>query len=230
YEALIHGGIPNKCKVHLQWIDAETLEKSGDRSLLDEVDGILIPGGFGTRGIEGKIVAVQHSREKQIPFFGICLGMHCAIIEFARNVCKTVKANTSEVDEKTPHPVIDFLPNQNNDIDKGGTMRLGAWKCQVRKHSNAFKAYGTREISERHRHRYEFNNKYRLQMEEAGMIFSGLSPDGNLVEIVEIADHPWFLAGQFHPEFKSTPRDPHPLFEAFLKASLEHKTKKVVSD
>ncbi|MEK6545866.1 MAG: gamma-glutamyl-gamma-aminobutyrate hydrolase family protein, partial [Nitrospinota bacterium] len=199
--------------------------KRGASEMLKNADGILIPGGFGGRGIEGKIATIKMARENKVPFFGICLGMQCAVIEFARNVCGLAEANSAEFDPSTPHPVIDILPEQNNIINKGGTMRLGAYRCQLRKDSLAFRSYGKKEISERHRHRYEFNNKYRMQLEEAGLKISGLSPEGNLVEIIEIEEHPWFLAGQFHPEFQSSPKNPHPLFREFIKASLNRKLK-----
>ena len=222
-EALIHGGIGNNARVFFDWVDAENLEKESGSDLLKECDGILVPGGFGDRGIEGKINAVQYSRVKKVPFFGICLGMHCAAIEFARNVANLKNANSSEFSTTSPYLVIDLLPDQDSTGDKGGTMRLGEYPCQLRKNSNAYKAYGKREIEERHRHRYEFNNMYRIQMEEAGLVFSGLSPNGNLVEIIELKDHPWFLAGQFHPEFKSSPIRPHPLFKDFIASSLKHR-------
>lgn len=222
-EALIHGGIGNNARVVFDWVDAEDLEKEGGQDLLKQCDGILVPGGFGDRGIEGKINAVKYSRENKVPYFGICLGMHCAAIEFARNVAKFKNANSAEFSKTSPYLVIDLLPDQDSQGDKGGTMRLGEYPCQLRKNSNAFKAYGKREIEERHRHRYEFNNMYRIEMEEAGLVFSGLSPNGNLVEIIELKDHPWFLAGQFHPEFKSSPMSPHPLFRDFISSSLEHR-------
>ena len=222
-EALIHGGVGNNARVIFNWIDAEDLEKENGQVLLAKSDGILVPGGFGDRGIEGKINAVQYSREKKVPFFGICLGMHCAAIEFARHVANLKNANSSEFSKTSPYLVIDLLPDQDSTGDKGGTMRLGEYPCQLRKNSNAYKAYGKREIEERHRHRYEFNNMYRIQMEEAGLVFSGLSPNGNLVEIIELTDHPWFLAGQFHPEFKSSPMIPHPLFRDFVSSSLKYK-------
>lgn len=224
-EALAHGGIENNVKVNLDWKDAEEVAKRGASEMLKNADGILIPGGFGGRGIEGKIATIKMARENKVPFFGICLGMQCAVIEFARNVCGLAEANSAEFDPSTPHPVIDILPEQNSIINKGGTMRLGAYKCQLRKDSLAFRSYGKKEISERHRHRYEFNNKYRMQLEEAGLKISGLSPEGNLVEIIEIEDHPWFLAGQFHPEFQSSPKNPHPLFREFIKAALNKKLK-----
>ncbi|MBT4375157.1 MAG: CTP synthase [Nitrospina sp.] len=218
-EALIHGGISNDVCVNIHWLDAETLDGDNDLSDLNRYNGILVPGGFGERGIEGKIRAIQFARENKVSFFGICLGMHCAVIEFARNVARIKKANSAEFASNTPDPVIDLLPDQSGKSDKGGTMRLGEYLCQLRKNSNAFEAYGKREVYERHRHRYEFNNRYRIQLEEAGLKFSGLSPNGNLVEIIELEDHPWFLAGQFHPEFKSSPMEPHPLFTAFISSA-----------
>jgi CTP synthase len=227
YEALVHGGIENEAKANLEWVDAEEIEEKGAAEMLKNADGILVPGGFGSRGIEGKILAVRHARENKVPFFGICLGMQCAVIEFARNVCELKDANSTEFNTSTPHPVIDILPEQNNVVNKGGTMRLGAYRCQLRKDSLAFKAYGTREVFERHRHRYEFNNKYRMQLEEAGLKISGLSPEGNLVEIIEIENHPWFLAGQFHPEFQSSPKSPHPLFRDFIKTALNYKKQNI---
>ena len=221
-EALIHGGIGNNVTVKFNWVDAEALEKEDGLKQLTGCDGVLVPGGFGDRGIEGKINAVQYARENKVPYFGICLGMHCAAIEFARHVANLKNANSSEFSTTSPYLVIDLLPDQNADGDMGGTMRLGEYPCQLRKKSNAYNAYGKREIEERHRHRYEFNNMYRIQMEEAGLKISGLSPNGNLVEIIELEDHPWFLAGQFHPEFKSSPLNPHPLFRDFISASLKY--------
>ncbi|MBI5178143.1 MAG: CTP synthase [Nitrospinae bacterium] len=217
-EALTHGGIANDVGVDIKWIDSEKITDENAESIFAGCGGILVPGGFGTRGGEGKIRAVRVARERKVPFFGICLGMHCAVIEFARNVCKIQGANSSEFDEQSPNPVIDLMPDQKGKA-KGGTMRLGAYPCMLRKNSRSFEAYHDAQISERHRHRYEFNNKYRMQMEDAGLVISGLSPDGNLVEIVELEDHPWFLAGQFHPEFKSSPLKPHPLFTAFINAT-----------
>ena len=218
-EALIHGGISNDVGVNIHWLDAGTLDSETNLSVLECYDGILVPGGFGERGIEGKIKAIQYARENRVPFFGICLGMHCAVIEFARSVVQLQRANSAEFAPNSPELIIDLLPDQNAKGNKGGTMRLGEYPCQLRKNSNAFKAYGMREVYERHRHRYEFNNRYRIQLEEAGLKFSGLSPNGNLVEIIELEDHPWFLAGQFHPEFKSSPMEPHPLFKAFISHS-----------
>jgi len=222
-EALVHGGIGNNARVNLHWVDAEEMEKDGGAEKLNACDGILVPGGFGERGIEGKIQAVHFARVNKVPFFGICLGMHCAVIEFAREVAKLKNANSAEFSSTSPYLIIDLMHDQNAKGDKGGTMRLGEYPCQLRKESNAYKAYGTREIYERHRHRYEFSNKYRIQMEEAGMKISGISPNGNLVEIIELEDHPWFLAGQFHPEFKSSPMLPHPLFKNFVAASIEYR-------
>ena len=220
-EALIHGGIGNNVNIKFNWVDAEELEDENGLKQLGNCDGILVPGGFGDRGIEGKISAVRFARENKVPYFGICLGMHCATIEFARHVANLKNANSSEFSTTSPYLVIDLLPNQNIEGDKGGTMRLGEYPCQLRKNSNAYTAYGKREIEERHRHRYEFNNMYRIQMEEAGLKISGLSPTGNLVEIIELEDHPWFLAGQFHPEFKSSPMKPHPLFKDFISSSIK---------
>lgn len=226
-EALFHGGIENNVQINLDWIDSEDIEKNGTDDLLKYSDGILVPGGFGERGIEGKISSVGYARMNKVPFFGICLGMHCAVIEFARNVAKLEKANSAEFSTTSPHLVIDLMPDQNTKTDKGGTMRLGEYPCQIRKKSFAYRAYGSTEVYERHRHRYEFNNKYRFQLEELGMRFSGISPSGNLVEIIELEDHPWFLAGQFHPEFKSSPMAPHALFRDFIAASMEYKNSRL---
>ena len=223
-EALVHGGIGNNAKVNLHWVDAEELEKDGGSEKLKSCDGILVPGGFGERGIEGKIQAAHYARVNKVPYFGICLGMHCAVIEFAREVANLKNANSAEFSSNSPYLIIDLMPDQHAKGDKGGTMRLGEYPCQLRKQSHAYKAYGKREIYERHRHRYEFSNQFRIQMEEAGMKISGISPNGNLVEIIELEDHPWFLAGQFHPEFKSSPRSPHPLFRDFIAASIGHRS------
>lgn len=224
FEALIHGGIANNLKVDVEWVDSEEIEVKGAEALLSKTDGILIPGGFGNRGIEGKISAVKFARENRIPFFGICLGMQCAVIEFARNKCKLENSNSTEFDPDTPYPVIDYLPGQKEIKDKGGSMRLGAYPCVLEEESLAHRAYGTESISERHRHRYEVNNKYREIFEKNGLKVSGISPDGSLVEIIELNDHPWFLGGQFHPEFKSSPRQPHPLFKDFIRAAFQLKT------
>ncbi len=231
-EALIHGGIANNARVNLHWVDSEEIEIKGPEEFLMNVDGVLVPGGFGYRGIEGKIAAIRYAREKKIPFLGICLGMQCAVIEFARNVCGLTKANSTEFDLNTPDPVIylmekwyDFrkgrVEERDYDADKGGTMRLGAYPCVLTEDSFAYQAYGIKEISERHRHRYEFNNAYRGILTRHGLRISGTSPDEELVEIIEIKDHPWFLGCQFHPEFKSRPTEPHPIFRAFIGAALK---------
>lgn len=232
-EALTHGGIANDARVNLQWVDSEMVDVHGPERFLTEADGVLVPGGFGYRGIEGKLKAIQYAREKKIPYFGICLGMQCAVIEFSRNVCG-LYANSTEFDVNAKDPVI-YLMEQWYDFrrgkievrsehsHKGGTMRLGAYPCILEENTHAYRAYGIKEISERHRHRYEFNNEYREILTRHGLKISGLSPDGELVEIIEIEDHPWFLGCQFHPEFKSRPTDPHPLFKAFIEASLREK-------
>lgn len=233
-EALTHGGIANNLGVDIQWVDSEEVEKSGAEKFLSDVDSVLIPGGFGERGIEGKIETIQFAREKKIPFLGICLGMQCAVIEFARNVCGLKGANSTEFDLNTPYPVIylieewyDFKTQtiQRRDITsaKGGTMRLGAYPCVLTENSFAYKAYGAKEISERHRHRYEFNNSFKDMLVKNGLKISGISPDGELVEIVEIENHPWFFGCQFHPEFKSRPLEPHPVFSAFIAAAYREK-------
>ncbi|CAI2718494.1 CTP synthase [Nitrospina watsonii] len=226
-EALVHAGVSNHVRIRMKWVSAEDLEVEGGGENLRDCDGVLVPGGFGDRGFEGKVQSARFARENKIPYFGICLGMHSAVVEFARSVARLENANSAEFVPETPHPIIDLMSDQEANGDKGGTMRLGEYPCQLRKGSFAYKAYGgQREISERHRHRYEFNNKYRFQLEEAGMRISGISPNGNLVEIVELNDHPWFLAGQFHPEFKSSPREPHPLFNEFIaQAWKRHKSR-----
>jgi len=220
-EALTHGGIPSRTKVKLTWVDAEEL-KRGDGSL-DGVHAVLVPGGFGERGIEGKIVAVHYAREHNVPFFGICLGMQCAVIESARNGAGLDKAHSAEFSPSSPDPVIALLPGQAEIANKGATMRLGGYDCDLAPGSLAAKLYGVEQVTERHRHRYEFNNDYRDKLAAAGLVISGTSPDGELVEIVERADHPWFLATQFHPEYQSTPRQPHPIFAGFVEAALAHK-------
>jgi CTP synthase len=229
-EALIHGGIANDARVNLRYVDSEQVEKEGPERFLKEANGILVPGGFGTRGIEGKIKAIQYAREKRIPYFGICLGMQCAVVEIARHCAGLKGANSSEFDAHTPHPVIYLLEEwvdrdqvaqrRSSGTPKGGTMRLGSYPCRVEEGSLALEAYNKKVINERHRHRYEFNNAYMDSLGKAGMVFSGVSPDKGLVEIVELKGHPWFLGCQFHPEFKSKPMDPHPLFREFIKASL----------
>ncbi len=221
YEALVHGGIGNKTQVDIDWIDSERLEAGPVEPILKGCRGILVAGGFGSRGIEGKISAIRYAREKEVPFFGICLGMQCAVIEFARNVAGLKKANSTEFDGQTPYPVIDLMATQRQQHEKGGTMRLGAYPCIVEKGTRAYDAYRKMEVSERHRHRYEVNNTYRKELSRAGLVFSGLSPDKDLVEIVELPNHPWFLGVQFHPEFQSRPQDPHPIFREFIKATLE---------
>jgi len=218
-EALRHGGFANKLRVELKFIDSEMIESGDPKEILAGVDGILVPGGFGDRGIEGKIKAVQFVRENRVPFFGICLGMQMAVVEFARNVCGLKGANSTEFDEKTAHPVIDLMEEQKAVTAKGATMRLGAYPCVIGKGTHANAAYGEKEINERHRHRYEFNNAYRAQMVSKGLIISGVCPQGDLVEMIELADHPYFLGCQFHPEFKSRPFSAHPLFASFVKAS-----------
>lgn len=222
-EALVHGGIANDTGVELDCIEAEKIEEAGVKGLLDRADGILVPGGFGDRGSEGKITAVRYARENRIPFFGICLGMQTAVVELARNVCGLAGANSGEFDDKSPDPVIHLMEIQKGIDRKGATMRLGAYPCALQEDSLAAKLYGKKKISERHRHRYEFNNSYRELFNRHGMRLSGLSPDGSLVEIVELKDHPWFLGCQFHPEFKSRPMDCHPLFKGFIKAAVQNR-------
>lgn len=230
-EALFHGGLPNNCQVDLVFVDSETIDANNCSPELSKADGILVPGGFGSRGIEGKICAARYARENKVPYFGICLGMQLAVVEFARNVAQMERAHSSEIDEKTPFPVIylmtEWYDDQTQSVqkrdegsEKGGTMRLGAYPCRLVKDTVAYEAYDQENISERHRHRYEFNNELRGQLEEAGLVISGTSPKGDLVEIVELSDHPWYIGCQFHPEFKSRPMDPHPLFRDFIKAAL----------
>ncbi len=234
YEALCHGGIANNVKIEIEWVEAEEIEKSGADKFLADVDGILIPGGFGERGIEGKIDAATFARKKKIPFLGICLGMQCAVIEFARNVCKMEDANSTEFEKDCSYPVIYLIEEwydfrnqaiQRRDLssDKGGTMRLGEYPCILEESTIASKTYEVNEISERHRHRYEFNNKYIDTLKKNGLVISGMSPDKQLVEIIEIKDHPWFFGCQFHPEFKSRPLKPHPVFKAFVGAAFKEK-------
>ncbi len=218
-EALVHGGIGNDAKVHHEFIDSEKLEE-GDLSALEHVDAILVPGGFGVRGTEGKILAAKHARECKVPFFGICLGLQMAVIEFAREVLGLAGANSIEFDEKTPHPVVSLMASQMGVEDKGGTMRLGSYACRLKEGTKARELYGADLVHERHRHRFEFNNAYRAQFEEAGMIFSGLNPDLDLIEMIELNNHPHFIGCQFHPEFKSKPFRPHPLFAGFVAAAI----------
>lgn len=235
-EALAHGGISNDARVNLHYVDSTTLTEENLAQMLSNSDGILVPGGFGSRGIEGKILAAKYARVNRVPYFGICLGMHMAVIEVARNLAGMEDANGEEFDPDTPFPVIylmkEWYDEQTKQVetrdersDKGGTMRLGAYPCVLNKETFAMKAYKAEMISERHRHRFEFNNEYKARLVEAGLIISGTSPDHELVEIVELADHPWYLGCQFHPEFKSKPSDPHPLFKDFIKASLKNAKK-----
>jgi len=221
-EALNHGGVANTCGVEMKWVLSDDLENSDDiEAFFRDVQGIIIPGGFGPRGIEGKIKAIQHAREKGIPLLGLCLGMQCAVIEFARNVCGMKKANSSEFDIKTPYPVIDLLPGQIGVKEKGGTMRLGSYPCSVKKGTKLHEIYKKDLVDERHRHRYEVNNKFRKKLEEKGLVMSGIYKDADLVEVVEIKDHPWFMATQFHPEFKSRPNRCHPIFCDFVRAATQ---------
>ncbi|MBU1275841.1 MAG: CTP synthase [Proteobacteria bacterium] len=235
-EALCHGGVANNTHVNITYVDSEQVEREGTQ-IIGDVDGILVPGGFGSRGVEGKIKAVQMAREQQIPYFGICFGLHMAVIEYARNVLGWKEAHSSEIDPNTPYPVIylmrewfDFrsqrVERRDELTDKGGTMRLGAYPCKLIEGTLAHKAYKTEEISERHRHRYEFNNEFKQALADKGLIVSGTSPDGELAEIVEMTGHPWFLGCQFHPEFQSRPMSPHPLFRDFIRAALRYKNAK----
>jgi CTP synthase len=222
YEAIIHGGVGNDCGVEIVQVDAEEIEKHGAEKTLKGLGGILVPGGFGERGIEGKILAAQYARENKIPYLGLCLGMQIATIEFARNVLKLNKAHSTEFEPNTPHPVIAMLDEQKRVTKKGGTMRLGAQPCQLALGTKTAQLYGSFVVNERHRHRYEFNNAYRDKFEKAGFVFSGLSPDGKLVEVIELTNHPFFIASQFHPEFLSKPHQPHPLFKGFIAAAHAH--------
>jgi CTP synthase len=231
HEALVHGGVANDVAVHLEYVNSEEITDRNVKKRLSRLDGVLVPGGFGSRGVEGKIKAIQYARENKIPFFGICLGMQCAVIEYARNVLG-IDANSEEFDKQTQNPVI-YLMKEWYDFrrkckqvrcaesEKGGTMRLGAYPCVIKPDTRAHEAYGVKRLDERHRHRFEFNKSYEKQFEEKGLVFSGLSPDGELVEIVELPDHPWFLGCQFHPEFKSNPMRPHPLFREFIRAAKD---------
>ena len=220
-ESLHHAGIHNGVNVKINWVNAEHLTEENAAETLKNAAGILVPGGFGDRGLEGKITAIKYARVNKIPFFGICLGMQCAVIEYARNVLGYADAFTAEVHPDTTHPVIDLMPEQKDIEDMGGTMRLGAYPCKLVPDSFAYKAYGQELVYERHRHRYEYNNVYRKELIEAGLSVTGISPNEKLVEIVEIKDHPWFVGVQFHPEFKSRPNRPHPLFKDFIAAAIE---------
>lgn len=219
-ESFIHGGVANECKVNLKWIHSEEINTENVAQKLKGLKGVLVAPGFGDRGIEGKIEAVKHARENNIPFLGICLGMQCAVIEYGRNVLGWEDADSTEMNENTKHPVIDLMESQKKVKAKGGTMRLGSYPCKIEKGTKAAQVYGKSNINERHRHRYEFNNKFLKQMEKAGLVASGKNPDLGLVEIIELKDHPWFVGVQFHPEYKSTVAEPHPLFVSFIKAAL----------
>jgi CTP synthase len=225
-EALTHGGIANECRVRVAYVDSERIEQEGLPDEVRNADAVLVPMGFGPRGTEGKIEAVRFARESRVPFLGICFGMQMAVIEFARHVCGLEGANSTEVDPRTPHPVIDLMTTQRGLTQKGGTMRLGACPCVLEERSLARKLYNRRKISERHRHRYEFNNAYRERLVQGGLVLSGMAPDGSLVEMIELRDHPWFVASQFHPEFKSRPTDCHPLFKGFIRAALQQRARR----
>jgi CTP synthase len=226
-ESFTHGSILNSTKVNLKWVNAERLKKENINRHLKGIHGIMVPDGFGLRGVEGKIAAVQYAREKKIPYFGICLGCQCAIIEFGRNVCKLKDAHSSEFDLQTPHPVVDLMRTQKDVTDLGGTMRLGSYPCTIKERTKAYSIYQKTQIEERHRHRWEFNNKYRKLYEEKGITFSGINQENDLVEIIELNNHPWFIGCQYHPEKKSKPMAPHPLFTAFVKAALDYSRGKV---
>ena len=224
-ESLKHGGVANRASVNIKWIDSETVTPENVGELLGDVSGILVPGGFGSRGIEGKIQAIKYARENKIPFLGLCLGMQLSIVEFARDVIGYSDAHSAELDPSTAHPVIHLMPDQDGIEDIGGTLRLGSYPCVLNKDSKAYALYGTETIHERHRHRYEVNNDYRTVLQNNGMMLSGISPDGRIVEMIELPDHPWFVATQAHPELKSRPNRPHPLFKGFIAASLEYQEK-----
>jgi len=225
-EAFIHAGARNECKVRVEFIPSESIYPDNVKEKLAHLDGVLVAPGFGSRGIEGKIEAIKYVRENEVPFFGICLGMQCAVIEFGRHVLGLKDANTTEIDDQTQHQVINMMEEQKNITTKGGTMRLGAYPCDIKKGTKAYSIYGKVHISERHRHRYEFNNEYLPQYEAAGMIASGINPNSHLVEIIELKNHPFFVGGQFHPELKSTVANPHPLFVKFVAAAMEYAKKK----
>ena len=224
-EALEHAGYAHNTHVKIHWIDSEKITEENCPETFAGIDGIIVPGGFGDRGIEGMITAVKYAREKQIPYFGICLGMQIGVIEYARNVCGLKDANSGEFDENTPNKVIDFMPGQSDEIDKGGTLRLGAYPCCIKPGTTMERCYGTTDISERHRHRYEFNNDYRTILQDAGLTLSGLSPDGSLVETIELTGRDFYVGVQYHPDFKSRPNRPHPLFKAFIGAAWERSIK-----
>jgi CTP synthase len=221
YESVTHAGIANNCKVNIRRIDAEDLQKGGGLSKLRGLDGILVPGGFGDRGTAGKIAAARFAREQKVPYFGLCLGLQIGVIEFARNVLRLPGANSTEFDQNTRHPVINMMEEQKKIIDKGATMRLGSYECAIAPGTNAARAYRASSVRERHRHRYEVNNAYVAQLQKAGVVVSGVNPRRNLVEIIELKNHPWFVAVQFHPEFQSKPNKAHPLFAAFIGAAIK---------
>ncbi len=226
HEALVHGGLAHNVGIDLAYVDSEEISKQGPDGLLGDVDAILVPGGFGDRGSEGKIEAIRYAREAKVPFFGICLGMQLAVVEFARSIAKLTKASSREFDKDGDQTVVDLMPDQHGVVDKGGTMRLGAYPCVLGEDTKAAKIYGTSQISERHRHRYEVSNDFREQLAEAGLVLSGLSPDERLVEMIELTDHPYFVACQFHPEFKSSPLETHPLFSHFVEAATVHQAER----
>jgi CTP synthase len=223
HEALVHGGLDQDVRIECCYVDSEEIEKQGVEPLLGAVDAILVPGGFGDRGAEGKIEAIRYARAQRVPFFGICLGMQLAVVEVARNVCQLPRANSREFDKHGDCAVVDLMPDQHGVVNKGGTMRLGAYPCVLQAGTVAASIYGASQVSERHRHRYEVSNQYREALEQAGLVLSGLSPDRRLVEMVELREHPHFVACQFHPEFKSRPLEPHPLFCRFVQAAVQHR-------
>ena len=225
-EAFVHAGAANECKVNIKWFQSESITSENVASVLQNLDGVLVAPGFGERGFKGKLETIRYVREQNIPFFGICLGMQCAAVEFARNVLGLADATSTEMEPETSHPVIDMMEDQKDITQKGGTMRLGAYSCDLKKGSKAYAAYGKSKISERHRHRYEFNNKYLADFEKAGMLATGINPDTGLVEVIELQSHPWFVAAQYHPELKSTVLNPHPLFVKFVKAAMNSKKTK----
>ncbi|MCG8499989.1 MAG: CTP synthase, partial [Firmicutes bacterium] len=220
-ESLKHGGLANDSEVEIKWVNSENITEENSHALLKDVDGILVPGGFGDRGVEGKVAAAKYARENNIPYFGICLGMQVAVIEVARNLAGLEGAHSSELNPQTPYPVIDLMPEQKDIEEMGGTMRLGLYPCKIEEGTKTYAVYKDALIYERHRHRYEVNNEYREQIKQHGLITAGLSPDQRLVEIVELSDHPWYIGVQFHPEFKSRPNRPHPLFKEFIRAALQ---------
>ncbi|MGI8586449.1 MAG: CTP synthase [Chloroflexia bacterium] len=224
-EALKHASLAQNASVEIRWVNTETIEEEGTDALLRGVDGIVVPGGFGDRGVEGKMMAAQYARERDIPYLGLCYGLQMAVIELARHEAGLAGANSTEIDPRTPHPVIDIMADQRDIADIGGTMRLGLYTCKLVPGTKAAAAYGTEQVNERHRHRFEFNNAYRERLEEVGLVISGLSPDGRLVEVIELRDHPWFVASQFHPELRSRPTSPHPLFRDFIAAAMREKAK-----